>query len=230
MKKLSALFLSLALLLSLSSGLAEAPAVSPEDIQSIATGPDIGIEVIDSSSVRSAFPETQDKVHVEDGVFHLESKGISLSITIPFGMMALGQDMAAQPEVYMQLQDGRKTAQQLIDADINILFFDNAVGKEFWLMVEETKLSAFFPSSDDNFDLLMATLQKISGAQQTFSEVEINGKRFVHLAEKVEDGRDYRLLYVIQDGKQITIQLRDESITPEMEESHRIIAESIVFN
>ncbi len=105
MKKFFALFLSLALFLSVTPALAQ-DNLQPEDLKTLRQAQEIEVN-LNEDITRSAFPATEDKVSVEDGVISLTSRGITVQIAQPFGMVFVTQDMQAQIETYLKLKDGR---------------------------------------------------------------------------------------------------------------------------
>lgn len=225
MKKFSALFLSLALFLSVTPALAQ-DNLQPEDLKTLRQAQEIEVN-LNEDITRSAFPATEDKVSVEDGVISLTSRGITVQIAQPFGMVFLTQDMQAQIETYLKLKDGRALAEFMINNEINGIFFDLNLDKQIWLFVDETNISKMFINSDETFDVLMQTLKNMETDDLKFSEEEINGKRFVRVDQK-EGDLHYALFYFFHEGKHIIVQIRDkEPLTPEMIESLKMTAESL---
>lgn len=226
MKKLFALFLSLALLLGAVPALTQEGELTADEVLVFSDAPPLKIDLPDE--VRSNFPTPVDQVTVQDGIITLVTKGITLKITPPFGIAALTQDIAAQVEDYLKMNDPRGIAEFLINGDLSLLYYDFASHSQILMYTRENALSQMFQNSDETFDTLLATAQKSAREGTVFSEVTLNDKRYVRQETAMEGG--VRLVvYAIKDGILVAFQLDMLAVTPELEGLLYQVVESAVF-
>lgn len=226
MKKIFALFLSLALLVSAVPALAQEATPGDEDFLVESGAPPIKLEL--PEEVRSGFPTPTDQVTVQDGIFIIVSKGVTLTVTPPFGMMVLAQDITAQVDEYLKLSDPRGTAESLIAGDLSLYFYDYATQAEILGFTRETTVSKMFKDSDETFDSLLTTAQKSSKEGTEFSEVVLNNKRYIRQYTPMEGG--VRLVvYAIKDSILVAFQLDVLAVTPELEQVLHQVVESTTF-
>lgn len=226
MKKLFALFLSLTLLLGAVPALAQEGELTADDVLVFSDAPPLKIDLPDEA--RSNFPTPVDQVTVQDGIITLVSKGLTLTITPPFGIAALTQNIAAQVEDYLKMNDPRSIAEFLINGDLSILYYDFASHSQILMYTRENALSQMFQNSDETFDTLLATAQKSAREDTVFSEVTLNDKRYVRQQTAMEGG--VRLVvYAIKDGVLVGFQLDMLAVTPELEGLMYQVVESAVF-
>lgn len=211
-------YLSLFLCLLLALGAVGALAAENDLSDSVAvTVPVVrNLVQLGSPDVRSAFPETPDKLVLnEDGVYQLTSKGVTLRIQPPFGVLFLTQDMQNQMKDYLLLNNARGAAETLIANDYNGFYLDPSSGNEILLLLRENALSKLFVNSQENFTEFFATVQTILGDNQTASQVDVNGTSYVYVIETASDGV-YHLYYTIKNGVRVALQAYAEEWTEEM--------------
>lgn len=217
MKKSLFLLLCLLLVLGTLSSLAE-PAPDLSDSAQVIEPFAPGVAQLNPQMVRSVFPETQDKLVLgEDGVYQLTSKGVTLHIQPPFGVLFFTQDMQAQIEDYLLLNNARGMAEYLIEKDYAGMFLDPTTGMELLLLFRENSLSRLFVNSQENFPLFFMTVQDILLDNQTASQVDMNGTSYVHITEEA-DGGAYHLYYAVKNGIRVALQGFAEEWTPELEQ------------
>ncbi len=224
MKKLFALFLTLALSLSLTAVLAESPTPEP-DAQVV---PALEIQLNEDVVRSGVFPETQDKVSLENGVYTLETGGYTLKFKPPFGMLVFTQDMQGQLQDFLRAKDGRAIAEFLINNNLSGVFLDSTNMNEALLIIKETAMSRMFVDSDKDFPLVLATVQSMLLDNDEASEIQIAGKSFIRKVEPHEEGT-YLLYYTLNAGKWVGLQVYETEITPELEEFMVSIVEGFIF-
>lgn len=224
MKKLIALFLTLAMALSLSAVLAEAPAPGP-DAQIV---PNFEIQLNEDVVRSGMFPETQDKVSLENGVYTLETGGYTLKFQPPFGILAFTQDMQGQLQDYLRANDGRAVAEYLINNNLSGVFLDPANMHETLLIIKETAMSRMFVDSEKDFALVLSTIQSMMIEGDEASEIQIGGRSYVRKVEHHEES-SFLLYYTFNGGKWIGLQSFEAEITPEVEAFMTSIVEGFTF-
>lgn len=226
MKKLFALFLSLTLLLGALPALAQEGELTADDVLVFSDAPPLKLDLPDEA--RSNFPTPVDQVTVQDGIITLVSKGLTVTVTPPFGMVTLTQDIAAQVEDYLKMNDPRGIAEYLIKGDLSLLYYDFATQSQVLMYTRENALSQMFQNSDEIFDTLLATAQKSAREDTVFSEVTLNDKRYVRQQTAMEGG--VRLVvYAIKNGVLAAFQLDMLEMTTEREELLYQVVESATF-
>ncbi len=224
MKKFLALLMALALTLTLTAALAETPEPGPE----AQVAPPLKIELNEDVVRSGVFPETQDKVTLENGVYTLETGGYTLKFQPPFGVLAFTQDMQGQLQDYLRANDGRAIAEYLISNNMSGVFLDPATMLESVLIIKETPISRMFVDSDKDFPLVLQTVQSLLLEGDEATEAQVGGKSFIRKLEHHDEGT-FLLYYTLSAGKWVGLQTFAAEITPELDAFFVSILEGFTF-
>lgn len=216
-------------LLTLALAMLLASNLTPALAQTAPEAPPVGITVQLPAELKeaftgtrsSAFPETQDVVSIDGGVFTITTNGITAEIMLPFGWMGFTQDIKLQLMDYANFfNDPRGIVQYLIDSGINFIAQDPDSGGFVFVFVYRNALSELFINLQDEgmFQTAVSMYQEDSGMGFQRKEATIAGHNFIRSLEPDSEGT-LLIYFTYHEGAVIGFQLSlmGEEATPEEE-------------
>ena len=210
MKKLLLTLMALVMTLSLSGGLAQTVTLAPEELT---TAPDIALlqELKQSaSSVRAAaFPETADKVSIKDGIYTITTRGVTITLELPFGWIGFTQDLKQQMVEYLQyFDDPRALVEALIASSINLLAIEAGSDAQLMVFSEVNGASSLFVdlADADMFEMALTMYQQSAGEGVDITGKAIGDMNFIRSLESGEGG-EYVVYFTMKGGARIGFEL-----------------------
>lgn len=156
----------------------------------------------------TSFPQPNDKVTIEDGVFTITSpSGVTIQLQLPFGWTGLTQDVSLQMLDYAGMADPLGALNYVIDNNISLLAVDLETNDNMFVFIASSGMSTLINNMDTP-EMVDVVLKTYKG-----SAVLIGGTNYISV---VEDGSLF--FYTYYNGACVTFQLFIAGSEPTAEE------------
>lgn len=171
---------------------------------------------------RSATPQTEDVVEISDGVFRITSKGITVSLSAPFGWHAFSQDVKQQLDDYLYVfNDPRGAMEFVIGHDLSLFALDAQSGDQLLFYTRDSATTRFFNDlqNPEVQALALGYFQKNAPEGHDASAITVKDRAFIRSLELTGAGEQILVIFTYTQGIQVGFQLQpvDGQIGPEDE-------------